>query len=201
MSSAWENVWSPTNRLACSGIDLRDPVVFTTSGFPNMNSFVRFAAAIGMTLLVMVRVSAADWDNSAGKAAADPALSRAPWTIPVLVIHYFPLTEDKKKIDIRVTSNVGAPIQEIEAKCQKMTKEVIQALEGGSRFRVYNNPKAAASLKYTVTGSLTYYEPVPHHPKKKNYTDYNKIMERVKIQDWVEKKGVREVWIWGYHSK
>ena len=31
-------------------------------------------------------------------------------------------------------------------------------------------------------------------------TDYNKIMKRVGIKKWVEKKGVKEVWIWGYHG-
>ena len=31
-------------------------------------------------------------------------------------------------------------------------------------------------------------------------TDYNKIMQRVGIKQWVEEKGVKEVWIWGYHG-
>lgn len=134
-------------------------------------------------------------------AAAERPVTKAPWTIPVLVINYFPLTKDKKKIDIAVTSNVGAPLEEVEAKCKKMTREVVKALEEGSRFRPYSNAKAKPSLKYEVVDTITYYEAVPHHPKKKEYTDYNKVMARVKIKDWVEKKGVREVWIWGYHSK
>lgn len=133
--------------------------------------------------------------------ALDRPATRAPWTIPVLVINYFPLTKDSQNIDIRVTSNVGAPLKVIEAKCLRMTGEVIRALEDGSRFRPYRNPKASPSLKYKIVDRLTFYEPVPLHPKKKQYTDFNKIMERVKIAAWVEKKGVREVWIWGYHSK
>ena len=128
-------------------------------------------------------------------------VTKAPWTIPVLVINYFPLTEDRKNIDLKVTANVGSPVVEIEAKCLRMTGEVIQALEDGSRFRPYRNPAARPSLHYTVVDTVTFYEPVPHHLHKKNYTDYNKVLERVKIRDWVEKKGVREVWIWGYHSK
>ena len=31
-------------------------------------------------------------------------------------------------------------------------------------------------------------------------TDYNKIMQRVGIKQWVEEKGVKEVWLWGYHG-
>jgi hypothetical protein len=133
--------------------------------------------------------------------AADRPKTAAPWTIPVLVINYFPLTADKTKTDIAVTSNVGAPVKEIEAKCKKQTQEVVEALEEGSRFRPYSNEKAKPSLKYTVVDTITYYEAVPRHSKKKNYTDYNAVMDRVKIREWVEEKGVREVWIWGYHSK
>ncbi len=29
---------------------------------------------------------------------------------------------------------------------------------------------------------------------------YNKIMQRVNVSQWVEPKGVKEVWIWGYHG-
>ncbi len=31
-------------------------------------------------------------------------------------------------------------------------------------------------------------------------TDYRKILDRVNIRQWVEQKGVKEVWIWGYHG-
>jgi hypothetical protein len=31
-------------------------------------------------------------------------------------------------------------------------------------------------------------------------TDYNAIMRRIDIQRWVEQKGVKEVWLWGYHG-
>lgn len=150
---------------------------------------------VSATLLLSANVVRAN--NAPGGQTA----TKAPWTIPVLVIHYFPLTADGKNIDRKVTSNVGAPLKEIAAKCARQTREVIQALQEGSRFRAYRDPKAAPSLKYVVAGTLTYHEPVPLHRKKKNYTDYQKIMARVSIRDWVEKKGVREVWIWGYHSK
>lgn len=137
---------------------------------------------------------------------ADPLIAQerkrteAPWTIPVLVIHYFPLTEDRRNIDINVTSNVGVPLKDMEAKCERMTQEVIDALESGSRFRMYRNPDAPASLDYNVVDSLTFYESVPHHPRKEKLADYHRMMERIHIQEYVEEKGVREVWIWGYHS-
>lgn len=126
--------------------------------------------------------------------------TKAPWTVKVLVLNYFPVTADKKNIDIKVTSNVGAPLAEIKKKCERMTKETLHALQEGSRYHAYKNPDAKPSLLYEVVDTLTYYEAVPPHPKKKNYNDYNKMMERSDIRKYVEEKGVREVWIWGYHS-
>jgi hypothetical protein len=31
-------------------------------------------------------------------------------------------------------------------------------------------------------------------------TDYNAIMNRIDIRRWVEERGVKEVWLWGYHG-
>jgi hypothetical protein len=31
-------------------------------------------------------------------------------------------------------------------------------------------------------------------------TDYNHILRRIGIKQWVEQRGVKEVWIWGYHG-
>ena len=126
--------------------------------------------------------------------------SQGPWTIPVLEIRYFPLTTDGKNIDIAVTSNVGAPLSVIRDKCDTLTKEVAGALEEGSRFRAYKNPGAKPSLKYEIIETIEFLEPLPHHAAKK-FPDYKKVLERVNIKDYVENKGVKEVWIWGYHSK
>jgi hypothetical protein len=59
------------------------------------------------------------------------------------------------------------------------------------------------SLVYKVVGTLEFLEPLPTVPRPGNrvpMTDYNKIMERIGVREWVEKNGVKEVWIWGYHG-
>jgi hypothetical protein len=126
---------------------------------------------------------------------------KAKWTVPVLVLRYFPVTADKRKIDIAVTSNVDAPLRTIREKCDRITRQAMAALEEGSRFRAYRDPKAVPSLKYTVVDTIDYLEAVPRNPEKPDKADYIKILQRAKIRDYVEKKGVKEVWIWGYHSK
>lgn len=51
--------------------------------------------------------------------------------------------------------------------------------------------------------TFEFLEPLPTVPHSGNgapMTDYNQIMRRIGIKQWVEQKGVKEVWIWGYHG-
>jgi hypothetical protein len=134
-------------------------------------------------------------------AEPPPAAPQGPWTVPVLVLRYFPVTADGKNIDIKVTSNVGAPLEQIKAKCDRMTREAAAALEEGSRFRAYNNPQAPPSVRHVIVDVKDYLEAMPHNPKKPGRADYHKVLNRENIRQWVEEKGIKEVWIWGYHSK
>jgi len=129
------------------------------------------------------------------------AATAGPWRVPVLLIHYFPVTPDGQRIDRAVTSNVGAPLAEIRRKCDRMTREAIDALQEGSRFRAYGNPAARPSLSYEVIGRVEHLEPVPANPKKPGRPDYAALLAREDVRAWVMDGGVKEVWIWGYHSK
>ncbi len=143
----------------------------------------------------------ADYRNLAQlRLEPPPRLSQAPWKVPVLEIRYFPLTKDGKHLDLAVTSNVGEPLEVIRAKCDRLTRETMEALEQGSRFRAYNKADSRPSLDYTIVDTVEYLEAVPHDPKKPGFSDYHKILARANIRDYVMNKGVKEVWIWGYHS-
>lgn len=143
----------------------------------------------------------------APRAVAQPATrtsNNAVWTVPVLVVGYFPLTPDGRMIDTNVTTNVGGSLEAMRQKCNRMTRETMAALEAGSRFRAYRNRAARASLRYQIVGAIEYLEPLPRSAKKTGESwlpDYNAIMNRINIRNAVEKLGVKEVWIWGYHSK
>jgi hypothetical protein len=124
-----------------------------------------------------------------------------PFIVPVLVVKYFPVKGDL--IDIEVTGDWGASLAETRAKTERLTQEVIKALQEGSRYHGYKNPKAAPSLKYQVAGVLEFLEPLPTRQKpghKTPMTDYWQIMERVGVRRWVEGRGVKEIWLWGYHG-
>ena len=126
---------------------------------------------------------------------------QGPFEVPVLVLSFFPTNGDR--VDVRVTGDWDAPLAETRAKTRRQTREAIEALEQGSRYRGYTNPVANPSLKYRVAGDLEFLKPLPTCSKEGHrtpMTDYGRIMADVNIRDWVEKRGVREVWIWGYHG-
>lgn len=121
--------------------------------------------------------------------------------IPVLVLKYFPLAGNR--IDRAITGDVGAPLDAIRAHTERTTAQVVSALERGSIYHGYKNPAAQPSMRYQIVDSLEFLEPLPTFSKpghRAPMTDYNAIMRRIDIETWVRERGVKEVWLWGYHG-
>jgi hypothetical protein len=124
-----------------------------------------------------------------------------PYTIPVLLVSYFPTR--KEHIDRSITGDVGEPLVVVRRHTIDTTAKIIQALETGSRYHGYKDPAAQPSLRYRIVDSLELQEPLPTWPKpgdRAPMTDYNAVMRRIDIRHWVEEQGVHEVWLWGYHG-
>jgi hypothetical protein len=136
-----------------------------------------------------------------GASVARSAEPRIPMKIPVLVVKYFPVDGDR--IDQKVTGDWGASLDETREKTQRLTKEVADALQEGSRYHGYKDPQAKPSLIYEVVDTVEFLEPLPtvdRPGQRVPLTDYRRIMERINIQQWVDGRGVKEVWLWGYHG-
>lgn len=123
-------------------------------------------------------------------------------TIRVLVVGYYPL--DGSNIDRKVTGDVGGAYEDLKRKTALLTTECCRALEKGATFRGYKNPTARPALKYEVVGEIEFKEALPvmrtRPDEKAPLTDYDAIMRRVDVRDWVERRRVQEIWIWGYHG-
>jgi len=135
---------------------------------------------------------------NAGRAAAT---AHSEWVIPVLLVHYFPTRGDQ--IDRRVTGDVAGSLTQIRQHTTQTTQQVIQALETGSCYHGYKATDAQPSLRYEIVDSIEFLEPLPTWAKPNHrvpMTDYNAIMQRIAIADWVAQRGVKEVWLWGYHG-
>ena len=129
------------------------------------------------------------------------ALGNPLWEIPVLLVHYFPIKNSR--IDRAITGDVDAPLEQIRRHCAATTQRVVAALESGSTYHGYKDATAQPSLQYKLVDSLEFLDPLPtwHKPGHRvPMTDYNAIMNRIDIADWVMTKGVKEVWLWGYHG-
>lgn len=132
---------------------------------------------------------------------ASPPDAAIPYRIPVLLIHYFPVRGGR--IDRAVTGDVDAPLDTIRSHTAATTQQVIAALQEGSRYHGYKDPAAPPSLQYEIAGSVEFLAPLPTWPKpghRAPMTDYHAILRRVDARTWVEERGVKEIWLWGYHG-
>jgi hypothetical protein len=156
-------------------------------------------AALAAVVLASA-VTAEEAAKEAPKEAAKPAFK--PFEIPVVVVKYFPVKGDA--LDKSVTGDCGEPLKAMRERTDRTTGEIIASLQEGSRYHGYKSFGAAPSLHYTILKTYEFLKPLPtcelRAGEKVPVTDYNKIVEDIGIKEWVEEKGVKEVWIWGYHG-
>jgi len=125
-----------------------------------------------------------------------------PIEIPIVIVKYFPVDGDR--VDIRVTGDWGDTLAATRKKTERITQQTIAALQEGSCYHGYKDASAKPSLKYTILTTKEFLQPLPVRPKRRGdkvpMTDYNRIMGNIDIKTWVEQKGAKEIWLFGYHG-
>ncbi len=106
------------------------------------------------------------------------------YNINVLVVKYFPLTDDKYFTDEKLTG-----IQETFSSAWQKTIDITQDLEA-------NIEKATSSLQYAVTDIKIHEEPLPVELEGK--PDYRSILLKENICEYVNNQNVQEVWLFAY---
>jgi hypothetical protein len=203
---------SPAKRFASYTIDAKTKRTRLTRAGKNLvlggdwEMEVEFGSGVVSPRRVVAKVGTYKdkaWEVAASDIMDGLQRSAAKWAVPVLVIRYFPTTNRGRDLDLKVTEGPAAEglLAKMKEKCTRMTTETARALEEGSRFRAYRHPYAPPSLRYEIVETIDVLEAVPHDARKKGYSDYHAILKRAKAKEYVEKRGVKEVWIWGYHSK
>ena len=150
------------------------------------------------------------WGPAVSPAAAQTAdPTQTSYSFGVLVLKYFPLTADGQNVDITVTGDVGDPVASLRAKTDSITTNLVTDLAKGTEYRGYANPAAVASYAYHVVDTKELDTAVPstanpyYNPPSNPYAvrpDYPQIMNAANICDYVDNRGVGEVWMYAYQG-
>jgi len=147
------------------------------------------------------------------KEASVPAESDKEYNIPVLSLSYLPMDKNNSnKIDLSITGpylSPGATIDFIRQKIDRINGELIAGLEKGSSYHGYKDSSSKPALKYFIFESKEFLRPILRtgnvswiFPDQGDWgltADHYKELSDINICDYVENKGIKEVWIWMYH--
>jgi hypothetical protein len=136
-----------------------------------------------------------------------PPIADKSYDINVLVIKYFPLTE-QGTVDVNVTGETtlqGVRYELIRQKTIDMTDNLVASVERATTYLGYKDPAAKPALRHHIFDTIEHKEPVPTAPKPGwpypyPYPDYNGIMLAHDICNYVDNKNVREVWLFAYQG-
>lgn len=135
------------------------------------------------------------------------------YNVPVLSLSYLPLdNKDQSKINLDIVGpylSEGTTIDEIRQKIKRINSELITGLETGSSFHLYKDSSSKPALKYSIVDSKEFLRPILRTSNSKWLfldqgdwgltADHHTELSNINICDYVDKKGVKEVWIWMYH--
>ncbi len=125
------------------------------------------------------------------------------WKVPVISIAYLP-DDGSGNLNFSETG-ISMSMEEARSTVQNLTRKLERLLEAGSTYHGYKDLSATPSLDIIVLKNYTFTERLPRsefildESTGVRYPDYRKILEKIGICDWVDKKGVEQVWLWGYH--
>jgi hypothetical protein len=121
----------------------------------------------------------------------------------VLVISYFPLTEEGT-VDVDITGEEvleGVSYEEIKQKTEDITDNLVLFRGEASRYLGYADSSAEPALNYHIIDAIEHQEAVPiDNSRIPLYPDYPGIMSEHDICDYVDNRGLDEVWIWAYQG-
>lgn len=136
-----------------------------------------------------------DEENVCAVSSASP--------VKVLVLSYFPLQGSNIDQDI---TGIGDSLSSMRNKVSQLTTLTADSLTQGSAYHGYRDSNSKPSLTYTVVDTKEFLKAEPVSTNQVPWNtgvfrpNYNLMLTSdVNICDYVDNKGVKEVWVWGYH--
>lgn len=115
----------------------------------------------------------------------------------VLELRYFPVLADGITLDPEETT-YSFTLRQIRSRVDDLSGQLLQALTQGSLY--VNDSTRTPSLQYSILESEERLAKVPKSSAYPRYPDYFAILGGTAICDFVDNRGVKEVWIWMYHT-
>ncbi len=128
----------------------------------------------------------------------------------VLVISYIPVLDtgsgiiDHNIVGDHLRNYLSLDLLEnLEFVSQKLAVDMTNS----TKYRGHSDPNSVPYINFSIYKSINYFEALPQgfryykqDPNDIVYRpDYIKVLQRENICDYVDNKGIREVWLWGYH--
>ncbi|MFH1601503.1 MAG: hypothetical protein ABIB61_00930 [Candidatus Shapirobacteria bacterium] len=124
------------------------------------------------------------------------------YKIPVLVLRF--LTDADKNGQLDPETRAKYSVATAKSLLQGVENKIAAALEKGSIYHGYRNANASSSLHYTFVERKNFSQSVPRQAGegKSRPADHQAIFTELgfNICDYVDNKGIKEIWIWMPHN-
>lgn len=124
--------------------------------------------------------------------------------LPVLSLRYFPVDESGQALDPAITGS-NKPLSEMRTRVDATLTSTINARTDSTKYRGYKDSNATAYINYSLNEDKEFLVPLPLSTQYAKRVDHFKIFSDVNIGvanvcDYIDNQGVKEVWIWMYHT-
>lgn len=143
--------------------------------------------------------------RGAAKIAAVKITQDPTREIPILLLKYFPPDPvDPGRLNTWITGPEFLPetrLEVIKERVDRLTNELMIALEKGSSYHGYKEQGARPRLVYRLLEAKEFFRPIlrTDNPLWGFKADHLNELRELNICDYVENRGLKEVWLWMYH--
>lgn len=166
---------------------------------------------------VDVKPKLASEDTSPQSLNGNIDKTKTTYKIPVALILFLPDENNDGIIDKETTDYVGfydslngieysSSVNDLRKKLLKEADDGAEFLTEGSKYHGYKDSNAISSLEYSIDKNYTYeYLSNPSVNAKVPLSDayrpdYKGMLSSINICDLVDKKGIKEIWMWTQHT-
>ena len=136
-----------------------------------------------------------------------PVAGFTPVSVPILELRYFPLQISSSNLDGEITGT-NESITTMRSRVSNLSNSTLAGMEEGTKYKGYKNSAAKPYLDFSIQESKEFLKAMPLSSTQVPWNpgiyrpDYVKMLTQdVNICDYVDNRGVKEVWIWGYHYR